>query len=84
MLIRRRVTLILLTRAFRLIFLAVKAVILNLLSPPLRDSSSLPAGSRFGVDLNVHLTDAIMPDPADDLRVPLRASMDYEVFMVSP
>jgi putative drug exporter of the RND superfamily len=80
-------TLILLMRAFRSVFLAVKAVILNLLS----------LGAAFGIIVFVfqqgHGSEAIWNVPATDAIIswiPLMIfaflyglSMDYEVFMVS-
>ena len=80
-------TLILLTRAFRSIFLAVKAVILNLLS----------LAAAFGIIVfifqqghgseliwNVHPTDAIIAwIPLMIFAFLYGLSMDYEVFMVS-
>ena len=80
-------TLILLMRAFRSVFLAVKAVILNLLS----------LGAAFGIIVfifqmgngseaiwNVHPTDAIISwIPLMIFAFLYGLSMDYEVFMVS-
>jgi len=80
-------TLVLLTRAFRSVFLAVKAVILNLLS----------LGAAFGIIVLVFQkgngSEAIWNVPATDAIIswiPLMIfaflyglSMDYEVFMVS-
>ena len=80
-------TLVLLMRAFRSVFLAVKAVILNLLS----------LGAAFGIIVfvfqqghgseaiwNVHSTDAIISwIPLMILAFLYGLSMDYEVFMVS-
>jgi len=80
-------TLILLTRAFRSIFLAVKAVILNLLS----------LAAAFGIIVfifqqghgseliwDVHATDAIISwIPLMIFAFLYGLSMDYEVFMVS-
>jgi len=80
-------TLVLLMRAFRSVFLAVKAVILNLLS----------LGAAFGIIVfvfqqghgseaiwNVHPTDAIISwIPLMIFAFLYGLSMDYEVFMVS-
>ena len=80
-------TLVLLMRAFRSVFLAVKAVILNLLS----------LGAAFGIIVfvfqqghgseaiwNVHSTDAIISwIPLMIFAFLYGLSMDYEVFMVS-
>jgi RND superfamily putative drug exporter len=80
-------TLVLLMRAFRSVFLSVKAVILNLLS----------LGAAFGIIVfifqqghgseaiwNVHATDAIISwIPLMIFAFLYGLSMDYEVFMVS-
>jgi putative drug exporter of the RND superfamily len=80
-------TLILLMRAFRSVFLSVKAVVLNLLS----------LGAAFGIIVfifqqghgseaiwNVHATDAIISwIPLMIFAFLYGLSMDYEVFMVS-
>jgi RND superfamily putative drug exporter len=80
-------TLVLLMRAFRSLFLAVKAVILNMLS----------LGAAFGIIVfvfqqghgseliwNVHATDAIISwIPLMIFAFLYGLSMDYEVFMVS-